>query len=204
MLQQPGLFFLDVRAGLLGPTLSPDEVAGCNAILDAMKGAPLSWTAYALATAYHETAHTMQPIKELGGTVYFTRMYDINGRRPDKARRLGNVHPGDGAKFCGRGYVQITGRDNYRKAGDCLEINLVDLPELALRPDFAAKIMRRGMQEGWFTGVAFDAYLPDKRAATKDEFKAARHIINGVDRDELIAGYALEFQRALQEGGWTV
>jgi putative chitinase len=55
-------FYDAVRRGLLGPTLSPDEVSGCAAILSAMAAAPLAWTAYALATAYHETAHTMQPI----------------------------------------------------------------------------------------------------------------------------------------------
>jgi hypothetical protein len=36
-----------------------------------MEGAPLSWTAYALATAYRETASTMQPIKEYGGPSLF-------------------------------------------------------------------------------------------------------------------------------------
>jgi putative chitinase len=59
-------------------------VNGCNAVLAAMEGCPLSWTAYALATAYHETASTMQPIKEYGGQTYFTRMYDVaeRGLRP--------------------------------------------------------------------------------------------------------------------------
>jgi len=51
----------------------------------------------------HETASTMQPIKEIGNAAYFKRMYDIEGARPAKARELGNIHPGDGAKFCGMG-----------------------------------------------------------------------------------------------------
>jgi predicted chitinase len=38
-------------------------------------------------------------------------MYDINGRRPAKALKLGNVNPGDGVRFHGRGYVQLTGAD---------------------------------------------------------------------------------------------
>jgi putative chitinase len=75
-------FFAALRSGLLGPTLSAQEVDGCNAILKAMEGAPLAWTAYALATAYHETASTMQPIKEYGGSTYFTRMYDVTGAAP--------------------------------------------------------------------------------------------------------------------------
>ena len=47
----------------MGPTLDDGEVSGANAILEAMAGAPLSWTAYALATAWLETNHTLHPIK---------------------------------------------------------------------------------------------------------------------------------------------
>lgn len=68
-------FFDAMRRGLLGPTLSQSEVSGCNAIIDAMQGLPLSYTAYALATAYKETARTMQPIDERGGPSYFAK-YD--------------------------------------------------------------------------------------------------------------------------------
>jgi putative chitinase len=78
-----GIFFARARAGkLLGPTLTQSEVDGCTAILDAMMGAPLAYVAYALATAYLETAHTMQPIEEFGGPAYFFRMYDKGGNRP--------------------------------------------------------------------------------------------------------------------------
>jgi len=203
VLSNPSAFFVRLRSGLLGPTLSDDEVHGCNAILDAMAGSPLAYTAYALATAYHETAHTMQPVKEIGGPAYFRRMYDPLGSRPLVAKRLGNTCPGDGALFCGRGYPQLTGRANYLKASTALGVDLVAHPELALRPDIAAKIMRRGMEEGWFTGRGFDAYLPNSGPATEGEFTAARAIINGSDRATLIASYALSFQAALQAGAWA-
>lgn len=200
----PASFFGALRAGkLLGPTLDQGEVDGCNAILAACSGLPLSWAAYAFATAFHETAFTMQPIKEYGGPRYFTKMYDIAGDRPTLAKANGNVHPGDGAKFFGRGYVQLTWRSNYRRAGQRLGIDLESNPDLALKPEYAAKIMREGMTGGWFTGKSFGHCLPGAGSAAKVDFIAARKIINGTDKAEKIAEYALHFQQALQAGGWA-
>jgi len=195
-------FFAAVRQGILGPTLSPDEVSGCEAILDAMEGTPRSWCAYALATAYHETAHTMQPISEFGGPAYFTRMYDITGQRPTMARKMGNTEPGDGPKYRGRGYVQLTWKVNYAKAGAKLGVDLVGHPEMAMRPDIAAKIMRDGMVEGWFTGKALRHYL-EGPFATLTQYQGARRIINGTDKAAMIAGYAMQFENALAKGGWA-
>lgn len=201
-LSDPAAFFDAVRASkALGPSLTQDEVSGCEAILAACAGWPLAWTAYALATPVVETAGTMQPIKEMGGEAYFRRRYDIQGERPDKARELGNLTPGDGARYCGRGYVQMTGRANYERAGRELGLPLVDQPDLALQPDVAAKIMRRGMSEGWFTGKSLGAYLPAE--ADIHQFSNARRVINGLDRAVEIAQYALEFQAALKAGGWA-
>jgi len=196
-------FFDAVRKGLLGPTLSTDEVTGCAAILQAMAGAPIAHAAYALATAYKETAHTMQPISEFGGDAYFFRRYDPKGSRPDLAGVLGNTKPGDGARYKGRGYVQLTGRKNYALASAKLGVDLVGHPELALGDDVAAKIMRRGMDEGWFTGRKFATYLPATVPATRKQFTDARRIINGTDCDDEIAGYALELQKALAGAGWA-
>lgn len=196
--------FFDVcRRGVMGPTLDGQEVAGSEAILDAMAGTPLAYTAYALATAWHETAHTMQPIREMGGPAYLRRMYDVEGNRPALARKMGNTTPGDGIRYCGRGYVQLTWKTNYARAATKLGAPLVQQPDLALRPDLAAKIMRQGMSEGWFTGRAFRHYLPAQGLASKPQFVEARRIINGVDKASLIAGYALQFQTALVKGGWV-
>lgn len=201
-LRDPAAFFNALRAGkALGPTLTTDEVSGCEAILAACTGFPASWAAYALATAVVETAGTMQPVKEYGGQAYYARMYDITGNRPEKARELGNLSPGDGALYCGRGYVQLTGKTNYARAGQALSLPLVTEPDLALRPDVAAKIMREGMKGGWFTGKSFASYIPE--VGDIHHFTNARRIINSQDRAIEIAGYALEFQAALQAGGWS-
>lgn len=201
----PAPFFAHLRAsGYFGDKLEQSEVDGCNAVLSACQEAswPISWTAYGLATAYHETAHTMRPIKEYGGPAYLTRMYDVTGQNPERAQKMGNASPGDGVKYCGRGYVQLTWRTNYAKAEKALGQPLVSQPDLAMDPAIAAAIMVRGMAEGWFTGRKLSGYFPNAGPASFESFAEARRIINGTDKASEIAGYALEFQKALQAGGW--
>jgi putative chitinase len=53
---------------------------------------------------------------------------------------LGNTHPGDGARYIGRGFIQLTGRANYEAAGTALNLDLVTHPELAEDPEVAARI----------------------------------------------------------------
>jgi putative chitinase len=205
-----GRFYDFLRSNkMLGPKITTTEFQGCDAIVRACIRAkwPISYTAYALATAYHETAHTMQPIKEIGGTAYYTRMYDIKGNRPAKAKELGNLTPGDGARYPGRGYVQLTGKKNYalatmklRELG--INVDLVAQPDLAMRPDVAAVILVLGMEEGWFTGRKLPDDLPDNGTASLAQFTHSRDIIKGHDDEALIAGYAVDFQAGLQDGGY--
>ena len=198
----PRAFFDLCRRGVMGPTLDDNEVSGAQTVLDAMAGAPISHCAYALGTAYHETGHTMQPIREFGGPRYYFRMYDPQGERPALAKANGNTFPGDGALFAGRGYVQLTWRSNYARFGKLLGYPLEGNPDLAMRPDIAAQIMRVGMDRGSFTGKAFDHFLPETGQATREQFVNARRIINGSDKAALIADYAVKFQDALRGGGW--
>lgn len=173
----------------LGPTLTADEVEGCQAIVGACLagGYGLAWTAYALATAYHETAATMRPIREYGR---------------GKGRRYG-VPGKHGQVGYGRGYVQLTWDYNYEKADTKLGLGgrLIGNYDLALDAKIAADIMVRGMAEGWFTGKKLADYLPGSGAAGRPAFENSRRVINGTDKAALIAGHALEFQRALQAGG---
>lgn len=79
-------------------------------------------------------------LKEKGmGKGYFAKKYDPKFA-PQTAKILGNKHVGDGEKYHGRGFIQLTGRDNYRMAQNALKIPLLQQPELAERPDIAAKI----------------------------------------------------------------
>lgn len=63
-----------------------------------------------------------------------------SGRAYEGRRDLGNTQPGDGERFKGRGYIQLTGRANYAAAGRALGLDLVNNPELAARPENAARI----------------------------------------------------------------
>ena len=76
-----------------------------------------------LAQIGHESGSLVY-VKEMGGPSYFAK-YD--GRKD-----LGNTQPGDGAKFCGRGLIQVTGRANYRTASQVLfgDERLLFSPEL--------------------------------------------------------------------------
>jgi hypothetical protein len=179
-------FYSAVRATVLGPTLEQHEVEGCEAILTAMAGVPLSHCAYALATAAWETNRTMQPVREA---------YWLSEQWRKKNLRY---HP-----WYGRGYVQLTWDYNYKKADDELDLggSLVANPERAMEPRIAADIMRRGMIEGWFTGHTLTRHLPE-RLGTVKQFETARKIINGTDKAHPIALIACDFQDALVAGGW--
>ena len=193
-------FFEAVRSPLFAGKLSASQVSGMEAILDeaGSRGTRLEWLAYMLATTFLETARTMQPIKEYGGKTYFTKMYDIKGSRPAKARELGNLTPGDGARYPGRGFVQLTGRTNYERAGRKIGVDLVTNPDAAMIPTNATKIMFVGMEEGWFTGKNLADYIKDG----KTDYYGARRIINGKDKAAEIATYAKAFEAALRAAGY--
>lgn len=207
----PEPLFKAVRRSVFGGRLQQKQVNGINYIVAVWNSSvfeDLRWLAYMLATAYHETAATMQPIKEYGSKVYFEHMYGINGKRPGVARQMGNTRPGDGALYCGRGYVQLTWQKNYLRAGRLLDIDLVGNPDLAMKPDIAAKIMFEGMTDATiifedktsadaafsFTGKTLEDYFNPQ---VEDPINA-RRIINGTDHAVMIAETWKDFYEALE------
>lgn len=181
-------FFAAARSSLFGGRLAASQVQGVEAIIDGFEKRGLSdrrWLAYMLATTFHETDRTMEPIVEYGGRKYFDK-YDT-GRL---AEQLGNTPEadGDGYLYRGRGFVQITGFDNYRKFG--LEAD----PDKALELETATNILIVGMTTGTFTGRKLSDYFSGEKA----DWVNARRIINGTDRAADIADYGRAFYQALE------
>lgn len=134
--------------------------------------------AYALATIYHETAGSMQPVEE----GYYL------GKRAKAFQKTLRYYP-----FFGRGYVQLTWKTNYERAGKALGIDLVNKPELALSKEVSYQVLTRGMFGAWFTKHRLTDHIND----VKCDYVNARRIINGTDKAGLIAGYAKTFERIL-------
>lgn len=193
-------FFFDFSRGqLFGGSLTQKQVEGMTAILDYWEANHAAkdkrWLAYILGTAFHETDRKMQPIREYGSTAYFDKRYGPPpvGKNPGLAKTLGNTQQGDGSRYCGRGFVQLTGRRNYTDWKQRLNIDLVGNPDLCLTLAPSIRILFEGSIKGTFTGRRLDQYFN----ATTADWKNARRIINRLDKADLIAGYAKNFYAAI-------
>ncbi len=187
-------FFTRARS-LFGGRFSQSQVDGLTAILDGwderMPNGDMRWLAYMLATAFHETARTMQPVKE----AYWL---SENWRKANL-----RYYP-----YYGRGYVQLTWKNNYSRASAYVGADLAAKPDLALRPDIAAVVMFAGMVEGWFRGDSRGRHTLSRYFNVRvDDPVGARDIINGrevktiggrkVLLASVIAGYHEAFLSAL-------
>lgn len=184
---------------------------------------PVEDLAYDLATSFHETGETMQPIKEnlnytsaalrVTFAKYFTGVEAAEyARQPERianhayANRNGNGNEasGDGWRFRGEGDVQNTGRANAKKATDELNkafnlgIDLVANPDKRGDPIISAHSLFMGNRDGWWTGKRLGDFI---KPGVKVDFKGARAVVNGDDDDELIADYAVKFLAALTAAG---
>lgn len=186
-------FFSEVRKTLFTNKFKGDrgkgQIAGLDLILDEYERRGdfnIEELAYILATTFHETAFTMQPIKEGGGDSYL------------KSKKYW--------PWYGRGFVQLTWKTNYVKAGKKLGLDLTTNPDVVMQPEIAIKILFEGMREGWFTGKSLTSYLDGVDESDKEdlrEFSNARRIINGTDKQVKIGKEALLFEKALRKAEVT-
>ena len=142
----------------------------------------------ALATIRVETPLFL-PQHEWGDDAYFTRMYDPLGQHAHLAGVLGNTQPGDGAKFCGRGFIQLTGRRNYLHFGHAIDVDLIAHPELAMASGIAAEL--------------FAQYFLEKKvvaAAEDQKWNECRRLVNGgYNGIDEFRGTIVALQVALQQ-----
>lgn len=198
-------FYDAVRTSLFGGKILQSQFDGMENLLnvwsqhfsgDLATANPTDYLAYDLATAFHETAKTMQPITEYGGHSYFNK-YEPN---TEIGKQLGNTQPGDGFRFRGEGHVQNTGRGNAIKATKRLNelfnlgVDLVANPEKRGDPFISAMSLFLGNKEGWWTGKKLGDYLIPGRP----DFVNARRVVNGTDKANTIAGYAKIIKAAIQ------
>ena len=101
-----------------------------------------------VAQTSHETGD-FKSLEEIGSKAYFKKYEPkfVRDKRTNKliqvnpiAKRLGNTQPGDGERYKGRGHIQLTGRWNYRAAGQALGLPLEEQPDLVNRPEIGAKV----------------------------------------------------------------
>jgi predicted chitinase len=103
---------------------------------------------------------------ESGGLRYTVEL--ASGQAYEWRKDLGNINPGDGVKFKGRGWIQLTGRHNYRQAGKAIGVDLEANPELA------ADLKYLGLLAGWFWNSRNLNYWADK-----GDFEKITRLING-------------------------
>lgn len=181
--------FMDAYEAAFG-TPKPDAQAGLDALLAAAEAdqdiTDIRWLAYILATVKHECANTWRPIEEYGkgqGHKYGVAVTVTDAQ----GKSYTNV-------YYGRGYVQLTWKDNYQAMGTALKNRLVYEPALALQAEVAYQIMSLGMRKGSFTGKKLGDYIN----AAGCDYTNARKIINGLDQADRIAGYATKLEAALR------
>lgn len=155
------------------------------------------YLAYILATVYHETAGTFLPIEEYnrGKNRKYGQVFDkgdiqigyCNGVNDNFYKIQEYPH-----LYYGRGYVQLTWFDNYKKFGELLNENLLAYPKKACEPDIAYKILVLGMTKGLFTGYSLKKAFKNNGLLDQD-WLDARKIINGTDKANKIAAEAKIF-----------
>ncbi|MEZ2129012.1 MULTISPECIES: hypothetical protein [unclassified Sinorhizobium] len=194
--------FDTVGETLFQGSLTGEQVEGIAALLHAWERWPWRdddrWLAYMLATVFHETAHTMQPVRETLATeddkaIEILESAFANGRlswvrtpywRKDE----------EGKSWLGRGLVQLTHKRNYKAMSAVTGIDLVADPDRAMEMDTAVTILMEGMRLGSFTGYKLADFFGDDR----QDWVNARRIVNGTDRAEQIAGYGLTLHSAIR------
>jgi hypothetical protein len=180
-------FFAAYKEQFGAPTAA--QKAGLDRLLTFLEGdekmTDPRYQAYALATCWRETGQKYEPVTEYGPRAYFNKYEPCTA----KGKELGNKSPGDGFKYRGRGYAQITGLDNYERFELLLGVSLLEHPENALDPSVAYRILSLGLVRGMFTRKCLSHYFTE----TGSDWVGARHCVNGTDHDKEVGEAGQKF-----------
>lgn len=199
-------FYAAIKPSIFAGRLTEGQVQGMEVIIDKWLSDPVRWTdprwlAYMLATAHHETAFTMQPVREtLAPTddraIAILEKSWAKGRMPWVKRAYWRKDD-QGRSWLGRGLVQLTFEENYARLSPWAGTDLVRKPDMAMDPDAAVNIMFEGMSRGLFRNKKLSDYFD----GTKNLAVSARQVINPDDKGDEIAAVHLKFLKALKEAG---
>lgn len=109
---------------------------------------------YSINTNLRLAHFLAQVIHESGRFKYETEI--ASGSEYEERKDLGNVEPGDGARYRGRGYIQCTGRSNYKAITKALGVDFLSNPELLGTPPYDM------LSAGWFWNTRSLNVLADK------------------------------------------
>ena len=190
-------FYNAIRPALFRGRLSAEQVTGMEGILDAFVqvGDGRDKTlAYALATAYHETGRKMVPVRE-----GFAKT-DAGARRIVRNRTYGKPVGPYRHVYYGRGHVQLTWLENYRRSSADAGVDLVKYPDKALDPVFSARLLILGLMDGRWNGhgLGLERYLPTDGP---DDVRNARRTVNITDKWRQIGAYYQDFLLAIRDAG---
>lgn len=161
--------------------------------------------AYVLATVRRESSGTFQPIREAPkcGTDEICRERAIGRLLEERARKKGkppreNYAKVDtnGQRYYGRGFLQLTLKENYRKTGKKLGIDLVEDPDKALDTKIAGEILVKAMLEGWYGSKKPLSYYIN--SSSVDWINARNNVNPNSPNKPITAGYAMDFARCLR------
>lgn len=209
-------FFAALRSrnsGVFGTSLSQAQVDGINGILAAFRevgDGRRATLAYALATAYHETGRRMVPVREgfaktdAGARAAVNKLAQRRGPASAVAK-YSQPQPPHGHVYYGRGHVQLTWLDNYRRSSADAGVDLVANPDAMLDPRISARVLILGLMDGRWNGrgQGVDDYedMDGISGLSEVEAIAARRTVNAQDRAAEIASYYRAFDAALVAGG---
>lgn len=97
---------------------------------------------YEIDTPLRQAHFLAQLAHESGSLIYTEEL--ASGEHYENKADLGNVRKGDGVRYKGRGFIQVTGRANYRAYGDELKLDLEQSPQLLSVLPYCAD------SAGWF------------------------------------------------------